>query len=89
LASSIQLGRREREKGTVHDALSIQHSSVSKESHWFDLKSLKTMGLATQDPSFSHLHASSSSFFFFDKLNFVKLGKLGLSLSSFINFNQI
>jgi hypothetical protein len=26
LASSIQLGRRERERGTTHDALSLQQS---------------------------------------------------------------
>ena len=44
------------------------------------------MSLATQDPPFSHLHASFFFFFFFDKLNYVKLNKFGLSL---INFNRI
>jgi len=85
LATSIQLGRREREKGTVRDALSIQHSRVSKESHWFDLKRSKNHEFG--DPPFPHLHASFFFFFFFfDKLNYVKLNKFGLSL---INFNRI
>ncbi|KAI5565794.1 hypothetical protein BDE02_14G143900 [Populus trichocarpa] len=46
LASSIQLGRRERERGTAHDALSLQQSRAGGESHWFDIRRKETESIS-------------------------------------------
>jgi hypothetical protein len=81
LASSIQLGRRERERGTAHDALSLQQSRVGKESN----------GFGDSRPTIS-TPACFFFIFFFYKLNFVKMSKLGpslLILSSLPDFNRI
>jgi hypothetical protein len=85
LASSIQLGRRERERGTAHDALSLQQSRAGGESHWFDIRRYKNHGFGDSRPTIS----TPACFFFiflFDKPNFVKLGP---SLSSLTDFNRV
>ena len=85
LASSIQLGRRERERGTAHDALSLQQSRAGGESHWFDIRRYKNHGFGDSRPTIS-TSACFFFIFFFDKPNFVKLGP---SLSSLTDFNRV
>jgi len=53
LASSIQLGRRERERGTTHDSLSLQQSRAGSESHLFDTKRSKKHGFDDSRPTIS------------------------------------
>jgi len=85
LASFIQLERREREIGTTYDALSLQQSRAGRESHWFDIKRSKNHRFGD---SRTTLFTPACFFFifFFDKPNFVNLGKLGPSLPSLTDF---
>jgi hypothetical protein len=85
LASSIQLERRERERGTTYDALSLQQSRAGRESHWFDIKRSKNHRFGDSRPTIS-TPACFFFIFFFDKPNFVKLGKLDPSLPSLTDF---
>jgi len=86
LVSSIQLGRRERERGIAHDAFSLRQSRTGRESHWFNIKRSKNHEFGDSRPIISTL-ACFFFIFFFYKPNFIKLGLP--SWSSLTNFNWV